>query len=76
MPLVRFTVLTLAGCIPWVLALGLVGQAVGSDWKSVKNGLAYVDYAVVVVVVLAVIYLIFRRRGRGGSGEPAADAAG
>jgi membrane protein DedA with SNARE-associated domain len=76
MPLVRFTVLTLAGCVPWVLALGLVGQAVGSDWKSVKNGLAYVDYAVVVVVVLAVIYLIFRRRGRDGSGEPAADAAG
>jgi membrane protein DedA with SNARE-associated domain len=76
MPLVRFTTLTLAGCIPWVLALGLVGQAVGSDWKSVKSGLSYVDYAVVVVVVLAVVYLIFRRRGRGGTGELAADAAG
>jgi membrane protein DedA with SNARE-associated domain len=76
MPLARFTILTLAGCIPWVLALGLIGQAVGSDWKSVKDGLSYVDYAVVVLVVLAVIYLIFRRRGRGGTGEPAADAAG
>jgi membrane protein DedA with SNARE-associated domain len=76
MPFWRFTVLTLAGCIPWVLALGLIGQAVGNNWHDVRNGLQYVDYVVVVGVVGFAVYAIIRnRRGRGDRGEPAADAA-
>jgi membrane protein DedA with SNARE-associated domain len=82
MPFWRFTLLTLAGCIPWVLALGLIGYAVGSDWTSVRDALRYVDYLVAVAIVGAIVYAIVRRRrGTGGSppsgaeaGEPAADA--
>ena len=44
MPLVRFTVLTLIGTFPLVLALALAGEALGSDWKSVRKGFEYVDY--------------------------------
>jgi membrane protein DedA with SNARE-associated domain len=77
MALGRFTALTIAGCVPWVLALALVGEAVGHDWKSVKDGLQYVDYVVVVAVVMAIAYAVIRhRRGRGDRGEAAADAAG
>ncbi|HEY2142311.1 MAG TPA: DedA family protein [Solirubrobacteraceae bacterium] len=76
MPFARFTVLTLVGCIPWVLGLALAGQAVGSEWTKVRKGFDYVDYAVVVLVVLAVVYLVIRRRrGPGDTGEPATDAA-
>ena len=76
MPFVRFTVFTLAGCVPWVLGLGLAGEAVGVEWKSVRKGFDYVDYAVVALVVLALIYLIIRRRRRGAdTGDPAPDAA-
>src|SRR5918994_2869615 len=32
MPFWRFTVLTLLGCIPWVLMLGVIGRAVGHNW--------------------------------------------
>jgi membrane protein DedA with SNARE-associated domain len=74
MPFVRFTVLTLAGCIPWVLALALVGEAVGNEWKDVRKGFDYVDYAVVAVVALAIVYAVLRRRRR-GSAAPAADAS-
>jgi membrane protein DedA with SNARE-associated domain len=66
----RFTALTLLGCIPWVLALALIGKAVRSHWIDWKANLAYVDYVVVVLVVLAIAYAFFQWRGR-----PAAAAA-
>ena len=76
MPFWRFSLLTLAGCIPWVLTLGLVGEAVGDQWKDIRKGFEYVDYAVVALVVIGVVYLLLRRR-RGGAdtGDPAPDAA-
>jgi membrane protein DedA with SNARE-associated domain len=77
MPLARFTLLTLAGCLPWVLGLALAGEAVGDEWKSVRKGFDYVDYAVVVLVVIAVVYVVARRRrAAGGMGDSARDATG
>ncbi len=67
MPLPRFTVLTLIGSIPWVLALALAGHALGGDWTSVRKGFEYVDYAILALAVVGVGYWIARRR-RGGSG--------
>jgi membrane protein DedA with SNARE-associated domain len=64
MPFVRFTAFTLAGCVPWVLALAIAGEAVGSEWKDVRKAFEYVDYAVVALVVLAIVYLVARRRRR------------
>lgn len=64
MPFVRFTVFTFAGCVPWVLGLALVGEAVGSEWKEVRKGFDYVDYALVALVVVAIVYAIVRRRRR------------
>jgi membrane protein DedA with SNARE-associated domain len=76
-PFARFTVLTIAGCLPWVLGLALVGEAVGNEWTNVRKGFEYVDYAVVALVVLGIVYTVIRwRRGRGDSGEPAVDATG
>ncbi|HUB36730.1 MAG TPA: DedA family protein [Solirubrobacteraceae bacterium] len=72
MPFVRFTVLTLIGTIPWVLALALAGHALGGDWKSVRKGFEYVDYAIVVLAVAGLGYWIVRRRGRGRDGGGAA----
>lgn len=74
MPLVRFTVFSLIGAIPWVLGLAIAGHALGGDWKSVRTGFEYVDYAVVVLVVIGVVYAVVRRRR--GRREPATDALG
>ena len=75
MPFWRFTVLTLLGCIPWVLMLALVGQAVGENWEEWRDPLPYLDYAVVVIAVAGIAYwLVRRRRGGGGGGEPKPDA--
>jgi membrane protein DedA with SNARE-associated domain len=74
MPFWRFTVLTLAGCIPWVLALALLGESVGNSWHSLKNSLQYVDYAIVALVIGALVYLLVRWRRRSGPMAPVPDS--
>jgi len=64
MPFWRFTFLTLAGCIPWVLLLTLIGKAAGDNWEKWKNHLHYVDYAVLGAIVLGIVWLFVRNRRR------------
>jgi membrane protein DedA with SNARE-associated domain len=73
MPFWRFSALTLAGCVPWILMLTLVGKAARDNWGDWKNRLHYVDYAIAALIVLGIAYLVvrwWRNRGR-----PAADVA-
>jgi membrane protein DedA with SNARE-associated domain len=81
MPFWRFTVLTTLGCIPWILILTLIGQAVGDNWEQWKDKLHYVDYAVAALIVLGLIWLVIRKRRapeadrvEGEAARPAADA--
>jgi membrane protein DedA with SNARE-associated domain len=74
MPVGRFTVLTIVGSIPWVLGLALAGHALGGDWKSVRSGFEYVDYALLAAIVVGIVYLLVRRRR--GRSAPRADALG
>jgi membrane protein DedA with SNARE-associated domain len=70
MPFWRFTALTLLGCIPWVLMLGVIGREVGDRWEQWRDYLHYGDYVVVGAILGGLIYLLIRRR-RGGA--PAAE---
>jgi membrane protein DedA with SNARE-associated domain len=65
MPLGKFTAYTVAGCIPWVLMLGVIGREVGDRWEEWKDYLHYFDYVVLAAIVIGVVYLLLRRR-RGG----------
>jgi membrane protein DedA with SNARE-associated domain len=77
MPFWRFSVLTLAGCVPWVFLLAFIGQQVGAQWTDWKDSLHYVDYAIVALVVVGVAFLVVRsRRDRKRPPEAAADAPG
>ena len=62
MPFWRFTVLTLAGCIPWVLMLGFIGREVGSRWEEWREYLHYGDYVVLAAILAGIVYLVIRRR--------------
>ena len=75
MPFWRFSALTLAGCIPWVLALGFIGQQVGNNWTDWRDSLHYVDYTVAALIVVAICWLVIRSRSRRGKDEAAADAS-
>jgi membrane protein DedA with SNARE-associated domain len=86
MPFWRFTVLSLLGSIPWVLALALAGHALGGNWTSVRKDFQYVDYAILALIVAGIVYAVVRRRrgsaasvdseaGRAGGAGPDSDAA-
>ena len=83
MPFWRFTILTTLGCIPWILMLTLIGQAVGENWEQWKDSLHYVDYAVAASIVVGARLALRalspqprrRQRRREATGEPAADAS-
>jgi membrane protein DedA with SNARE-associated domain len=74
MPFWRFSVFTLAGCVPWILMLTLVGKAARDNWDQWKDRLHYVDYGVAVVIVAAAAYFGLRW-WRGRRGRPATDVA-
>ena len=69
MPFWRFTVLTVAGCIPWVLMLAIVGREVGDNWEAWRGHLRYLDYAVVAAILMGIAYLLYRRRHGGTAVE-------
>jgi membrane protein DedA with SNARE-associated domain len=71
MPFWRFSVLTVLGCIPWVLGLGLLGREVGSHWEDWKDRLHYLDYAVLAAIIGLIVYVLLRRRR--GRVEPATE---
>jgi membrane protein DedA with SNARE-associated domain len=62
MPFWRFTALTLAGCVPWVLMLGLIGREVGERWEDWREYLHYGDYVVIAGILAGIVYLLIRRR--------------
>jgi membrane protein DedA with SNARE-associated domain len=73
MPFWKFSVLTFAGCVPWVFMLALIGRKAGEKWEDWKDNLHYVDYAVVLVIVLGGLYLAVRWwRNRGRTADAAA----
>jgi membrane protein DedA with SNARE-associated domain len=73
MPFWKFSVLTLAGCVPWIFMLTFIGKQVGANWEDWKNSLHYVDYTVLALIVVGVVLLLVRwRRNRNRAG--AADA--
>jgi len=67
MPFLRFSLFTLAGCVPWVFMLALIGREAGKHWTDWKDNLHYVDYAVVAAIVVGVAYLLIRRRRAGSA---------
>ncbi len=78
MPFWRFTVLTAAGSIPWVLMLAVIGREVGERWEEWRENLRWLDYVVIAAAVVLAAYLLvrwLRRRnnGRGEETEPAAE---
>ena len=64
---VRFGIYTVAGCIPWTLALGWAGYAVGTNWQSVAtafHGPTYALAAITAALIVAALYFLGRRRRR------------
>ena len=74
MPLGRFTLYTAAGCIPWVLMLGVIGVEVGERWEEWRDKLHYFDYVVIAGLIALAVYVFIRWRRGGGEADSRADS--
>ena len=70
---VRFAAFATIGSIIWISALGVLGNAVGSQWQSWRHNLEYVDYVAAALLVAAIAYVIVRI-SRSRRGDPTAVA--
>jgi membrane protein DedA with SNARE-associated domain len=75
MPVWRFTVLTIIGCVPWVTALALAGRAVGDNWEQLQHYLRWVDYVIVLAAAAVIVWLVVRHRRRRAARPALADPA-
>lgn len=64
MPLVRYTVLTFLGTIPWCFGLAGAGLAFGAGWERFQDAWHFADYAIIVLVAAGIVYLLVRARQR------------
>jgi len=71
MPVLRFSVFTFIGCLPWTFALAAAGYGLKSHWKSLSSVFTAVSALVAVTLVGGIIWwVIRRRRGVGEAAEP------
>ncbi|MEO7804865.1 MAG: DedA family protein [Actinomycetota bacterium] len=61
MPLLRFSILTLAGCLPWSFALAYAGFLLGDNWEKILPYTEPVTYGVAVVVAAVIGWWFFKR---------------
>jgi membrane protein DedA with SNARE-associated domain len=62
MPLVRFTVLTFLGCVPWCFGIAGAGWALGANYHRFDHDFRYAEIAVVLLALAALGWLGLRRR--------------
>jgi membrane protein DedA with SNARE-associated domain len=75
MPLLRFTVLTFLGSIPWCFGIAGAGYALGTRYEEFHHNFRYADYTVAVLIVAFAAWWYFRRRRTSKLARRASDPA-
>lgn len=64
MPVIKFSILTLLGSIPWTLGLTLAGRALASNWQSVSKAATPISAIFALVIVAIIVRWYFKRRAQ------------
>ena len=77
MPLLTFSLFTIAGTLVWSTVLVSLGAALGTQYELAERYSQYLNYAVYAAVAIGIALLIVRRvRGRNQPAEGNGSAAG
>jgi membrane protein DedA with SNARE-associated domain len=60
MPLLPYTLLSLAGSAVWAFAFAGAGYGLGKSYRGFDHSFHYVEYAVVVLILVGLAYLVYR----------------
>jgi membrane protein DedA with SNARE-associated domain len=61
MSVVRFSVYTLLGCLPWTFGLTFLGYKLGERWNEVERVMRPFAWVVAFGTILAVVWWVGRR---------------
>lgn len=75
MPLLRFTVLTFLGSVPWCFGIAGAGYALGTRYEEFHHNFRYADYTVAALLVAAGAVWYWRRRRTSKLARRASDPA-
>jgi membrane protein DedA with SNARE-associated domain len=62
MPLGRFALLALVGCVPWCFGLAGAGWALGRSYNRLHHDFKYVYFAIAAVAFAGLVYWLWRRK--------------
>jgi membrane protein DedA with SNARE-associated domain len=62
MPVLRFTLLTVAGSLIWNAALIGAGYLLGDNWQRIEAFLGPISVVVGMLIVAAIVAFVIRRR--------------
>jgi membrane protein DedA with SNARE-associated domain len=57
----KFTVYTVAGCFPWVLALTWLGYLLGERWETVERVMRPFSWAIAAIIAIAGVWFVWHR---------------
>jgi membrane protein DedA with SNARE-associated domain len=70
-----YSLLSLAGSLPWAFGFAAAGYALGEGWERVHENFRYADYVIVALIVGAATFLVVRHRRRRSRRDPAEESA-
>lgn len=76
MPLLRFSVLTFLGCLPWSFALAWAGLLLGDNWEELLPYFEPISYAIAGIVAVVIGVWFFRRYRKQKLAQAQDDVAG
>ena len=62
MPIYRFALFTLLGCLPWVFALTYIGRSVAGNWQTISSYFTPISLLFGIVIVGALVWWYIKRR--------------
>ena len=61
MNVVKFTVYTVLGCLPWTFALAWLGYALGDNWGTAERVIRPVAWVIAALVIAGGVWWVARR---------------
>lgn len=64
MELVRFSIYSFLGSLPWSLGLAYGGYALGRNWEKLSDNIEIVAYGIIGLIIVGAVFLFIRARRR------------
>jgi membrane protein DedA with SNARE-associated domain len=61
MNVVKFTLYTVVGCLPWTFALAWIGYLLGDNWSAAEEVIRPVAWAIAAAIIVGGVWWVVRR---------------